>query len=197
MRANRTLREGRLEFEGKDGLRNVLGTVDPQEPHTLLVRFVLEEDGKYRLYFNSTENEAYSDPIAYPVTAIPDKPPEVELTKPGQDIRLPADALLHLEGKASDDIGVKNLVLRMRVVGGDKLRGQPYRGEDALRLADGGYPREVEYKDFVELSSVRRESGQAVGAARRHGVGILARSAATPAIIHRPTSRKASIIACC
>ncbi|MGH7223136.1 MAG: hypothetical protein ACRELF_07910, partial [Gemmataceae bacterium] len=161
VRTNRTLRDGRLNFEGKDGAKIVQGEVDPKEPHTLLVRFVLDKDGKYRLYFNSTEKEAYSDPIAYLVTAIPDNPPMVELTKPGETIRLPADALLHVEGKASDDIGVKNLVLRMRVVDGDKLRGQPYRGEDALRLADGGYPREVEYKDFVELSRVQREDGQA------------------------------------
>ncbi|HTU20978.1 MAG TPA: hypothetical protein VMG10_23200 [Gemmataceae bacterium] len=170
VRTNRTLREGRLSFEGKSGVRIVPGTVDPRDPHTLLVRFVLDEDGKYRLFFSSTENEAYSDAIAYPVTAIPDKPPTVELTKPGKDIRLPADAILHLEGKAGDDIGVKSLVLRMRVVGGDKLRGQPFRGDNALRLADGGYPCEVEYKDFVELSRVQRQDGKA--AALRGGMEL-------------------------
>jgi hypothetical protein len=162
VRTNRILRDGRLEFEGKGGSTTVRGEVDPNEPQTLFVRFVLEEDGKYRLYFTSTESEAYSDSIAYQVTAIPDHPPVVELTKPGQDIRLPADALLHLEGNASDDIGVKTLTLQMRVVGGDKLRGQPYRGEDALRLPDGGYPSEVEYEDFVELSRVQDEKGQSV-----------------------------------
>lgn len=163
VRTNRALRDGYLELENKTGHRTVRGEVDPNDAHTLFVRFVLDEDGKYRLYFTSTESEAYSDPVAYPVTAIPDRAPVVELTKPGQDIRLPADALLKLEGKAGDDIGVKALTLRLRVVGGDKLRGQPYRGGgDALRLADGGYPLEVEYEDFVELSRVQSEDGQAV-----------------------------------
>lgn len=161
VRTNRALRDGRLELEGKDGTRTVRGVVDPNDPQRLLVRFVLDEDGKYRLSFTSTDSEAYRDPVSYLVTAIPDKPPTVELTKPGRDIRLPADALLHLEGKAGDDIGVKSLILRMRVVGGDKVRGQPYRSDEQLRLADGGYPRELEYKDFVELSRVKSENGQA------------------------------------
>ncbi|HEY7330006.1 MAG TPA: DUF4175 family protein [Gemmataceae bacterium] len=169
IRTNRTLHEGRLEFEanereGRVGspVATVLGEVNTNEPNTLLVRFVLEEDGKYRLRFSSTDGEPYQDPVAYSVTAIPDQPPTVELTKPGTDIRLPVDALLNLEGKAGDDIGVKSLILRMRVIGGDKLRGQPYRSEEELRLADGGYPRELEYKDFVELSRVRSEEGRDV-----------------------------------
>jgi hypothetical protein len=160
VRANRILREGRLEFEGKNGVKTVRGEVDAKDAHTLLARFVLDEDGKYRLFFTSNDSEAYSDPVSYTVTAIADKPPTVELTKPGEDIRLPADALLHVEGKASDDIGVKDLMLRMRVADA-KLRGQPYRGGDKLRLTDGGYPRDVEYKDFVELARVQDEKGQA------------------------------------
>jgi hypothetical protein len=162
VRTNRTLREGRLDFEGKNGKKSVPAVVDPNEPHTLHGRFLLDEDGKYRLSFTSTENEVYHDPTAYAVTALPDNPPQVELSKPGQDIRLPADGILRLEGKASDDIGVKSLVLKMQVVGGDKLRSQSYRTEERMRLADGGYPREVEYEDYVELSTVRGEDGRAL-----------------------------------
>jgi hypothetical protein len=161
VRTNRALREGRLEFLGENGNRTENGRVDPNDPHVLLVGLVLDQSGKYRLHFTSTDSEAYSDPVAHAVTAIPDNPPTVELTKPGQDIRLPADALLHLEGKASDDIGVKSLELQMRVVGGDRLRGKLYRPDDRMRLADGGYPREVEYKDYVELSRVQTAEGQA------------------------------------
>ena len=159
---NRALRDGRMEFEGKGGVKTVSGQVAADDPQSLFVRFVLDEEGKYRLHFTSTDSEAYSDPISYPVVVIPDKPPTVELTKPSQDIRLPADAILHVEGKAGDDLGVKSLVLRMQVVGGEKLQGQPYRAEDKLRLADGGYPQEVEYKDFVELSQVKSEAGRAL-----------------------------------
>jgi hypothetical protein len=162
VRTNRTLRDGWLEFTGETGAKTERGVVDPADSHTLLVFFHLDEDGRYRLHFTSTDGEAYSDPAPYAVTAIPDLPPTVELTKPGQDIRLPADGLLQLEGKAGDDIGVKKLELQMEVVGGERLRGQLYRGEDALRLADGGYPREVEYKDFVELSRVKNQQGKPV-----------------------------------
>jgi hypothetical protein len=168
VRTNRTLREGRLEFESngraeivKPSVTFVRAEVDANEPNAFLVRFVIHEDGKYRLNFTSTDGEAYRDPASYLVTAIPDEPPTVELTKPGKDIRLPVDALLQLEGKAGDDIGVKSLILRMRVIGGGRLRGQPYRSDEQLRLADGGYPLELEYKDFVDLSRVQSEDGKA------------------------------------
>jgi hypothetical protein len=169
VRTNRSLREGRLEFVGnrREGVVNppvisVRGEVDAEEQHSFLVQFVFDEDGKYRLCFTSTDGEAFGDPASYPVTAIPDQPPTVELTKPGQDIRLPADALLHLEGKAADDVGIQSLILRTRVIGGDRLRGQPYRSDEQLRLADGGFPSELEYKDFVDLSRVKGEDGQDV-----------------------------------
>ncbi len=168
VRTNRTLREGRLEFESngraeivKPSITFVPAEVDANEPNTFRVHFAINEDGKYRLNFTSTGGEAYRDPTPYLVTAIPDEPPAVDLTKPGKDIRLPIDALLQLEGKAGDDIGVKSLILRMRVIGGGKLRGQPYRPDQQLRLADGGYPRELEYKDFVDLSRVQSEDGKA------------------------------------
>src|SRR5262249_27700182 len=112
VRTNRTIREGRLEFEGST--KTVQGQPAHDDPRTLLVRFVLDENGKYRLHFNSTDGEAYSDSNAYPVTAIPDEKPSVELTKPGQDIQLPVNGLLQLEGKASDDIGVQSVLLRMQ-----------------------------------------------------------------------------------
>ncbi len=149
VRTNRALRDGRLEFQGENGNRTASGAIAPDDPHLLLVIFLLDQSGKYRLHFTSTEGEGYSDPVAHAVTAILDNPPTVELTKPGQDLRLPADALLHLEGKASDDIGVKSLELHLQVVGGERLRGKLYRPDDKMRLADGGYPREMEYKDFV------------------------------------------------
>jgi hypothetical protein len=160
VRTNRNLRDGRLEFEGKNKTERC--TIDPAQPDTLLVSFLLEQDGRYRLHFTSTDGEAYSDPVSYPVTAIPDNPPTVELTKPGEDIRLPADALLQLEGKASDDIGVKSLELQMQVVGGQRLRSQRYRSDEELRLPDGGYPRELEYKDYVELARVKDQEGKPV-----------------------------------
>src|SRR5262249_24086866 len=58
VRTNRTIREGRLEFEGST--KTVQGRPADDDPRTLLVRFVLDENGKYRLHFNSTDGEAYS-----------------------------------------------------------------------------------------------------------------------------------------
>ncbi len=162
VQTNRAPTKAWMEIEGKTGKSVVLSTLDPTEPRGFFVRYVIKEDGKYRLFFLTAEEESYADADASLVTAIPDAPPTVELTEPGKDIRLPADALLSLEGKAGDDIGVKSVRLRMQVIGGDKLQDKPYRTDEQMRLVDGGYPREVEYKDFVELSGVRSIDGRAV-----------------------------------
>ncbi len=176
VRTNRTLREGRLEFESKDGTKAIPGEPAADDPRVLLVRFVLNEDGKYRLHFTSTEGEAYGDPVAYPVTAVPDRPPTVELTKPGQDIRLPADGMLHLEGKASDDLGVKVLVLRLQVVGGETLRGQPYRSERQTATGRRRLPARTGIQGLCGSGSGQKRGGTGFSAAGRHGAGILARS---------------------
>src|SRR5207302_6638576 len=104
------------------------------------------------------KHRAYRDAVSYPVMVLEDNPPRVELTTPGKDESLPADALLALEGRAEDDVGVKELTLRMKV-NGTAIESRPYRSDKEIRLADGGYPHVLDYKDSVDLATVKDAKG--------------------------------------
>jgi collagen type III alpha len=145
------------------GKKAIAAAAVPDDPQALAFRFVLEESGKYRVWFTSTEGESNTEPMAYSVQVLPDHAPQVELTKPGQDVRLPVNGLLQLEGVANDDIGVKSLTLQLRLAGGPELRPQPYRAGKSFKLDDGGYPKTLPYKDFVELAKIKDADGKPAG----------------------------------
>jgi hypothetical protein len=158
-RTNRILRDARLEMETKQGRKNLAWERVPEDPTALRVKFVLDEEGSYRLAFTSVEEETYIDANAYPIVVRPDQPPTVELIKPGKDITLPSNGLLQLEGTSSDDIGVKSLTLKMKLAEGRALQDKPYRTDKDIRLPSGGYPLTLAYKDFVDLAKARTEDG--------------------------------------
>src|SRR5262249_8126416 len=126
----------------------------------LRFKFVLEQSGKgtYTIHFTSLEGEFHSD-ASYPLEVREDKAPQVELRKPGVDVALPANELLHLEGIAKDDVGVREMALRIKVENGDELAPKPYRSEKELRLPGGGYPHVLDYKDFVDLTKLKAKDG--------------------------------------
>jgi hypothetical protein len=166
-RTNRTVRikESRLDLElprPGDTVAKKTIAAEPVagDPQALAFRLVLEESGTYRVWFTSAEGEINTDPMTYSVTVLPDHAPQVELTKPGQDVTLPANGVLPLEGVATDDIGLKSLALHLRLADGPELQPKPYRQGKSFRLADGGYPKTLQYKDFVELDKVRDADGK-------------------------------------
>jgi hypothetical protein len=155
-------KSARAETEPGKSKQLVAAEAVADDPQALRFRFVLDEDGKYRIWFTSSDGEQNTNPTAYTIQVLRDYPPQVELKKPGQDVTLPANDLLRLEGFASDDIGVKSLTLRMRVVDGPVLHARPYREGKSFQLEDKGYPKTLEYKDFVELAGVKDEAGKPV-----------------------------------
>jgi hypothetical protein len=157
IKTNRTVQTGQMLLENKDGRKTISMARVPDDPSSLQLRFVLDDNGLYRLSFQTRDDETYTDATFHPITAILDKPPhEVVLSLPATNTKLPADSLLRVEGKASDDIGVKSLNLRM-MVGAQKLKAQLYRPDEGMRLPKGGYPLSVDYKDFVELAKVHTD----------------------------------------
>ena len=154
---NRTLREAHLDFDsdGKEGRKTIPGQVVPGDPQSFQVRLPLTESGRYRLGFTSVEGDTFSEP-PHQVAVLEDVPPEVELIRPGADVSLPANGLLALEGRASDDFGVREMTLRMQV--GDRaLKPRPYRTPEALHLPGGGYPQVVTYRDSVDLAGIQAD----------------------------------------
>src|SRR5262249_46585843 len=162
VRTNRPLQDAALLFDGKEGREKVRGERLVDETNSFRVVLPLEQSGQYRLQFTAADGETYTDPLAYPVVVIPDLPPKVELTKPGEDIQLPANGVLHVEGQATDDIGVKSLTLQLRLLGGSRMQPKTYRSDDKIRLPHGGYPVFLAYKDFVELAKLKDAEGKPV-----------------------------------
>src|SRR5262249_41689028 len=81
-------------------------------------------------------------------------------TEPGKDVEKPVNSMLKLVGRVNDDIGVKEVTLRMRVVDGPALQPKPYRSDKELRLASGGYPRGLGYLDHMVFAKLKDATGQ-------------------------------------
>jgi hypothetical protein len=157
---NRPVKQGRLEVETRSGKRDVAAELIADDPQAMRGRLVMDEDGTYRVWFTATDNDSNVAAMPYTIRVDPDHPPKVELTRPAADVTLPANGTLRLEGSASDDIGIKEVVLRLRPAAGPALRPKPYRADKTFRLADGGYPKALDYRDFVALDQLKDEQGQ-------------------------------------
>jgi hypothetical protein len=161
---NRTLKEGRIEFELKGEKTVQTGEVLKDDPKSVRYQFLLTEPGTYRLLFTSAEGEPNSDRFAYHLEVLDDRAPVVQLTVPGKDVTLPANGTLNLEGKADDDHGIKSLSLQMRVLKGEsqpELASKEYRPGKSLELKGGRYPEQLDYRDFVALEKIKTKSGEA------------------------------------
>ncbi|HJT78493.1 MAG TPA: DUF4175 family protein, partial [Gemmataceae bacterium] len=161
---NRAVRVADSRLEVELGPEKLMVPAQPVagDPQALRFHFVLEKDGKYRIHFISTDDEPNSDTRTYTIQALPDHAPQVELRKPGQDVTLPANGVLSLEGAATDDVGVTAMTLQLQIEKGARLQAKPYRGGKSFRLADGAYPRALQYRDFVDLAALKDEAGRPV-----------------------------------
>lgn len=159
-RTNRALRDGRLDFEGADGIGELIpAKILSDDPQALRFSLVLDRPGKYRLRFTSVEGEAYLDPVAHEVKPLPDHAPEVRLTQPGKDVEAAVNGHVELVGEASDDIGIAAVTLRVQHVGGATLQPKPYLA-DKLGKAEFGTPRKLEYQDLLKIGSLKDEQGK-------------------------------------
>src|SRR5262245_51469746 len=112
---NRTVRDGvmRMQLAGEKDVRPITAQLVPGQPEALRFTFTLERDASYTIQFTSSDDETSSDRLPYTVKALRDQIPDVsftkpeDLTKPGaEDLQIPADGTLRLEGIAHDDFGV-------------------------------------------------------------------------------------------
>lgn len=157
---NRPVKAGQLDLESATGKRRLDAEFVDGDPQALRFRHVLDTDGSYRIAFTTTDGETSATANPYSITVLPDQPPRVELTKPGEDVRRPANGTLKLEGAASDDIGLHSLTLHLQIVDGPKLARRPYRDGRSFRFTDGTSPKTLEYRDFVALDEVKDEMGK-------------------------------------
>jgi hypothetical protein len=162
---NQPVKKGQLILRTGGKEKIVDGVTHSRHPEALrFPEFTLDQEGHYQIAY-TLGNGNVQRTRWYPIRIIPDDPPQVALTSPPESSKLPATALLKLEGWARDDFGIKNLTLRMQVMKNRqevvaKLEPKVYREGQTLRTEKGHYPRELDYKDFVELAKVRNNRHQ-------------------------------------
>ncbi len=90
--------------------------VSETDPHLLVGTFEVRDSGSYTIKFKTTGGQINPDPVVYDIKAIPDKAPtEVAFLRPDKpEITVPCNVQVPLVMTASDDFGVKEVLLSVR-----------------------------------------------------------------------------------
>jgi hypothetical protein len=162
--ANRAVRDGRLVVDGEAQI--AAKTLHDQPTALVFDNLIIEKDAKYRIFFTTSEGETNVDPLPYTIKAVPDRAPEVELSKPEElnlpqkqgDFSVPANGLLKWQGVARDDFGITKVTMRMKWEG-QEIQPKEYREKNDFRLVNGSYMRQVEFMDNVDLGKLKTSAG--------------------------------------
>ncbi len=162
VQTNRKLKEGSLALETAGEKLTLPGKLSP-DGRSFTAEWTLEASGTMRVLFTSTEDEPNSTASLYTVIVEDDQAPQVVLTEPGKDISLPLNGTLNVAGLVSDDVGVRSMTLKVRMVEGAKsdLAGKPFRAGKDFKFDDGGYPDKVDYRDFMPMTALTTPDGKA------------------------------------
>jgi collagen type III alpha len=163
VRTNRELRNAHVELDIDNIKHDLQAEILADDQKALQVHMVLEKRGTFRVLFTSKDGDENTDRSPYQIDVLEDKAPYVILTKPGQDASLPPNGTLQLEGSAQDDIGIKAMALRLKVLEGDAkpaLKPKDYRAGKSFQFDNGTYPDFLDYKDFVLLDQIKTAQGE-------------------------------------
>lgn len=160
-RTNRKVRDGALKTETGT---LVPGVPDPADDTALLFKFKVSESAKYRLSFVAIDGERSPDNFQSTITVVPDLAPQVVVNNPEpEEIQLPANGLLAVDGKVGDDHGIDIVTLKLRVVSPVErpLNDVPYLNgteKSFKRKTDGTFPTDIEYKGSVDLGAIKKDA---------------------------------------
>ncbi len=164
-KANRPLQSATLTAATVDGARELVrGEVSGDR---VKFNFKLKESGTYRIDFKPTGPEVSTATADYPIDVEIDAKPVVELVTPKEEeVQLPLNGLLAVDGTAKDDHGIVGMELRFKVVGNDLLAIRPkaFRdGKPLTRELDGTQLTDIpDYKDSVKLDTLTTADGKPV-----------------------------------
>jgi hypothetical protein len=80
-------------------------------------------DTEYSMVIADTRGRpSLANAARHPIRALPDLPPRVDITEPGEDIRADPDEVIPLKVSASDDFGLDSITIVYHVLGGPEQR---------------------------------------------------------------------------
>jgi len=159
---NRKLKDSRIVLE-TGGEKLTFEGMLTKDGNGFETSWVMEKSGTFRVLFTSVDDEENNGATLYTIIVDDDKSPQVTLTEPAKDVDLPANGTLQLAGVASDDFGVRNLTLRLKVIAGApkaNLGSKAFREGKDFRFDDGSYPDRIEYMDVLALDAVTAVDGK-------------------------------------
>ncbi len=106
--ANKELSGGKIVFENKQPVDMDINNTNAE------VKFIINEDDRYKLIISDSENITNEEPIEYFVSTILDQYPAVEILDPGKDIDLEEGMRVPLYFRINDDFGFSGLKLAFR-----------------------------------------------------------------------------------
>jgi collagen type III alpha len=159
--ANRAVKDAKLVLDTQ--LTQLPGVPGTDGPESVAFSFPLEESSNYRISWTATDGET-AESAAYPIRVTPDVAPRVVISAPKEEeVTLPADGLLKVDGIAADDYGVSAVTLQLRLAGTPAVPLQPLKylaGKSFKREADESFPMSVETKQSVKLAELKTVAGQ-------------------------------------
>lgn len=116
--------------------------------------FPLREDGRLQFELSSDEGIKDPSPVSYPLRALADEPPRVELVSPAFDVEASPRERLQVSYHAEDDYGLSALLLVYRLPGGQERvvpmpkpgPGKESYGDFSWSLADLPVGARVEFQ---------------------------------------------------
>jgi collagen type III alpha len=158
---NRILQQCVLELKTGNGRKVLQGEPVAGDPEAWRFNWVLDQSGEFRILFESKDGETNVDRQPCKIEVIPDRAPNVVMTKPAKDLALPANGTLLVEGQATDDFGVKSMQLCIKVIKAPtlaELQPKTFRPDVSFQLVNGKYPLRLDYSDFAALDSLRTKA---------------------------------------
>lgn len=164
VRTNRLVQQGGVKLVTGKAKKDLRTEVLKDDAQAFQCQWTLEQSGDFFVSFTSSEGEAYLGRTPCPVDVLVDATPTVELTRPKQNVEMPANGTLEVEGVADDDLGLKALTLRLELLDGGQavpLKPLPYRPGVPLDLdGKGTFPVHLEYLDHIKLDELRTAEDQ-------------------------------------
>jgi hypothetical protein len=163
IRANRELKEAILQLNVGGTKKDLMGEPVAGDAAAWKFTWVLDQSGEYRVGFKTMAGEENVDRQPARIEVIPDRAPEVVLTKPAADVKLPANGTLQYEGYASDDFGVKSMQMRLKLLNqkaAPELQPLVYRPGVSFQFTNKKYPQKIECADFVALEKLQTTDGK-------------------------------------
>ncbi|HZZ81255.1 MAG TPA: hypothetical protein VFE62_22315, partial [Gemmataceae bacterium] len=157
--ASRPVNSAWVQVDGKELPIRML----PTDPQAFACLFTLKKPGQFRIGFTTPDGETYAERESHSILVVDDDAPKVVLTQPGIDVSLPEDGTLQIAGDAVSAVGIKSMMLHLRVVDGPdkalKLSPLAFRDGKSLQFDDGTYPLEVPYQAVVLLNQLKFDKG--------------------------------------